>query len=340
MDLLIILSIIIVIISGICSCVEAALFSASAIKIFSLKDSDKRASRLFKLKSSINRPIAAIAIINNINNIAGSGIMGQIAAQELGAWAGVFIALLTLIIILYAEIYPKKIGEKYAIKIALFSTSLVILLTKILTPLIIFIELMTGGKRNFPTNVVTTDEEEIKQLTKLGVEQGEISNQEKNILDGVFRLDKITAKEIMTPRTLFTYFYHNQTLEEIQEEIINSSHSRIIVVESNIDNVLGIVYKTELLIALYKGKKKQILKNFVHSTKFFNENDNADTLLKHFKNSRKHLIIIRDEHQGIAGIISLEDILEVLVGNIIDETDKIPNLNSYAKLTSLLKDFS
>ena len=340
MNLLILLSVMLVIVAGLCSCVEAALFSVSPIKINSLKDTDKRAVKLLQLRTNINRPIAAIAIINNINNIAGSSLVGQIAAKQLGTWAGAFIALLTLIVILYAEIYPKKIGEKYSIKIALFSTFFIIFITKLLTPLIVFIELMTGKGKEITTEIVKTDEEEIKQLTKLGVEQGEISNQEKDILEGVFRLDKITAKEIMTPRTLLTYFHHNQTLGEIKEELINSSHSRIITIDGHIDNVVGVVYKTELLIALNQGKDEQVLKNFVHSAKFFTENDNADTLLKHFKNTRKHLIIIRDGHQGIAGVITFEDILEVLVGNIIDETDKIPNLNSYAKLTSLLKDFS
>ena len=327
----------VLILSALSSCVEAALFSLSELKLQEISQKNNKARKLHEIKKNLNRPISAIVILNNIANIAGSSIIGQIASKELGSTlAGVFITLLTLFVILYAEIFPKLLGEKYSLEISLFFTPMIIVLTKTFLPLIILIEKLTKNKKS-SSNGISVTEKEIKTLAKLAAEQKKINSFELLLLERIFSLDNLKAKEIMTPRVVITSMIAHKKLIEVEQEILHSQHTRIIIYQKDIDNIVGIVYKNELLTALYKKEKDKKLKSYAHSVEFFQENDTAEKILQFFRKNRKHLVVIQDKHKGTAGVVSLEDVLEIIVGDIVDETDKIPNLNSYAKLMDLVK---
>jgi CBS domain containing-hemolysin-like protein len=135
----------------------------------------------------------------------------------------------------------------------------------------------------------------------------------------------------MTPRIIITYLKGDFTLNESKQEIIESQHTRILVIESSIDNVIGLVLKDELLTAMIEGNKEQSIASLVRQVRFVPETIRADKLLKVFQETREHLAVVLDEYGGVAGVVTLEDVLEVLTGEIVDETDRSVDLQDIAR---------
>jgi CBS domain containing-hemolysin-like protein len=318
--------------SAICAAAETAILSVSRIKVKQLAQSKKPgALALLKIRQKINRPIATIVILNNIFNIVGSIIIGSLAAEVLGdTWLGVFSGILTFLIIVFGEIVPKTLGERYAENIALFIALPVQLLTIVFTPLVWLVERVTAPFTQGRV-IHSTNEAEIKFLTNLGYQEGVIEDDEAEMIQRVFQLNDLTAADLMTPRIIITYLRGSLTLSECQEEIIASQHTRIIVIEETIDNVVGVVLKDDLLTAMIKGKKEQKITNLVRQVRFVPETIRADKLLQVFQKTREHLAVVLDEYGGVAGVVTLEDVLEVLTGEIVDETDRNVDLQEIAR---------
>ena len=135
----------------------------------------------------------------------------------------------------------------------------------------------------------------------------------------------------MTPRVIVTFLPGDSTLLESQEEIIISEHSRILVIEESIDKVIGYCLKDELLAAIIKGKGEQKINQLLRQVYYVPESIKADKLLKTFQDTREHLMVVLDEYGGVAGVVTLEDVLEVLIGEIVDETDRIIDLQEIAR---------
>jgi len=218
--------ILIIIGSGVFSGTEAALFSVSLSKVMALeKQGKKGAKNLLKIKENISRPITVIVIFNNIVNIAGSITVGFLTFATLGnTWLGIISGVLTFLIIIFGEIIPKSIGESNAEKIGLAIAGPLLVVTKVFTPLAWIIEKATS---KFTLKKTIVSEEEIKILSHLGHIEGSIEKDEKEMIQNVFKLNDIIAKEIMTPRTVMTAFEENETLGELKDEIYKAQHSRI-----------------------------------------------------------------------------------------------------------------
>ena len=233
-------------------------------------------------------------------------------------------------IIILGEIIPKTLSERYAENISLFIAIPIRFLTIVLTPLVWIVEKVTSpitkGK-----NIPTTNEAEIKFLTKIGYQEGVIEDDEAEMIQHVFQLNDLTASDLMTPRIIVTYLKSNLTLAECQQEIISSQHTRMLVIENSIDNVIGLVLKEELLTAMIEGNKEQLIKDLVRQVRFVPETNRADKLLKVFQETREHLAVVLDEYGGVAGVVTLEDVLEVLTGEIVDETDRNVDLQEIAR---------
>jgi CBS domain containing-hemolysin-like protein len=318
--------------SALCSGSEAALFSVPIIKVRQMAESNIPAARvLLQIRENMSRPIATIVILNNVFNIVGSIVVGGIAAETLGdAWLGVFSGALTLAVIIGAEIIPKTLGERYAEAIALFIARPVAILTTFMLPLVWTIERLVapitrGGIRP------VTNEAEIELLAQIGQQEGSIEGDEAALIQRVFRLNDLTAGMIMTPRVILTSAYGHQTLAEAKPHIINSPHSRILVVGESIDEVLGIVFKNEFLLALIEGHQDQLLTKLTRPARFVPETVRADQLLTSFQESHEHLAVVVDEFGGVAGVVTLEDVLEVLTGEIVDETDRVADMQEWAR---------
>ncbi len=328
-----ILAVLIVILgSAICSGAETAILSVSPIRVRQLAQTKSPSSlALLGIRTKINRPIATIVILNNIFNIVGSIVVGSLAAKALGeAWLGVFSGFLTFLVIIFGEIFPKTLCERYAEPISLTIAIPIRFLTLVLTPLVLLVEFVTSPvtKGRVPT---TTNEAEIKFLTNIGYQEGVIEDDEAEMIQRVFQLNDITASDLMSPRVIITYLKGNSTLAECQEEIISSQHSRIIVIGDLVDNVIGLVLKEHLLTAIIKGCQDQKISELVRDVRFVPATIRADKLLKVFQETREHLAVVLDEYGGVAGVVTLEDVLEVVTGEIVDETDRNVDLQEIAR---------
>ncbi len=318
--------------SGLCSGVEAALLAAPIIKIKKLAQTKKPSALvLLSIREKINRPITAIVTINNISNIGGSIFVGGVATSYLGnQWLGTFTAILTFLIIVFGEIIPKTIGENHAMTISLISAKPILWLTRIITPLVLCVEIIA-----YPfisrKNKITTNEAEIKFLAKIGHKEGVIENSESEMIQKIFDFNDLTAADIMTPRVAMTYINEKDKLIEIIDTVINSQHSRIIVIKDSPDDVVGIALKSELLSAIINKKGDKSISSFAHEVHFAAESTKTDKLLKVYQKNHQHLIVVVDEYGGVSGVVTLEDVLEILTGEIVDETDKVADLQDHAR---------
>ena len=318
--------------SAICSGSEAALFSVPIVKVRRLAQSNRpSALALLSIREQMNRPIATVVILNNIANIVGTSVVTILATEVLGdRWLGFVSGTLTFLVILFSEIIPKTLGERYSDQIALVIARPVAGLTRILTPLIWCIEKITnpltaGG------NSFTTDEAEIQLLAKMGQEAGTIEDDEFEMIRKIFNLNDMMAADLMTPRVVMTYLKGDLTLAEAKGDILNSPHSRIIVIGETPDEVTGVALKTELLAGIIQGKLDQSISNFAYTVQFVLGRKRADQLLSIFQQTRQHLAVVVDEYGGVSGVVTLEDVLEVLTGQLVDETDTIDDLQEFAR---------
>jgi len=322
--------------SAFCSGTETALLSISPIKVRQLAQSKKPAAlALASIRLHINRPIATIVILNNIFNIIGSITIGSLTTKVLGAaWLGVFSGILTFLIIVFGEIVPKTLCQRYAEQVCLFVAIPISFLTVIFTPLVWLVEHVTAPLTQGKT-LPTTNEAEIKFLTKIGFQEGMIEDDEAEMIQRVFQLNDINASDLMSPRIIVTYLKGDQTLSECQSEIIKSQHTRILVINETIDDVTGLVLKDELLTAMIEGNGDRTIDTLKRPVHFVPETNRADKLLKVFQENREHLAVVLDEYGGVAGVVTLEDVLEVLTGEIVDETDRNVDLQQIARMKRL-----
>jgi CBS domain containing-hemolysin-like protein len=318
--------------SAICSGSEAALFSVRIVKVRRLAQSKRpEALALLSIREQMNRPIATIVILNNIANIVGTSVVTVLASDVLGSrWLGLVSGILTFLVILFSEIIPKTLGDRYSDQIALVIARPVAGLTRILTPLIWCIEKITnpltaGG------NSFTTDEAEIQLLAKMGQEAGTIEDDEFEMIRKIFNLNDMMAADLMTPRVVMTYLKGDLTLAEAKEDVLTSPHSRIIVIGETLDEVTGVVLKTDLLAGIIQAKLNQPISHFAYKVHFVLGPKRANQLLSIFQQTRQHLAVVVDEYGGVSGVVTLEDVLEVLTGQLVDETDTIDDLQEFAR---------
>jgi len=318
--------------SALCSGSEAALFSVSLIKVRQMAQSKKPAAlALLSIRENMSRPIATIVILNNVANIVGSIVVGGVATNVLGSrWLGLFSGILTFMVIIFSEIIPKTLGERFADRIALVVARPVQALTYIFTPLVWTVEKITSPITKGKTSP-TTNEAEIKLLAHIGHQEGIIEDDESEMIQRVFRLNDLTAEDLMTPRVAMTYLRSHLTLAEAKADIIASPHSRIIITGETVDDVHGVTLKDELLTAIIEGQDNLRLSELAREVKFVPESVRADALLTAFRKMRQHLAVVIDEYGGVAGVVTLEDVLETLTGEIIDETDIFADLRVAAK---------
>ena len=329
MDIILFAAFLVILLSAICSGTEAALFSVPILKVRQMLDEDtckpkfkRRTEALLKIREKMSRPISMIVIMNNIANISGTTVVTLLAHREFNSfWVGVISGTLTLTVIVFAEITPKTVGERHSMRIALFMARPVLLFTKLFTPIIFLVELFTRPFTSKAPQTHSTDEREIRYMAQLGEEEGVIEADELEMLHGVFQLNDMDARALMTPRISLTCIEGDMSINAVIDEVIESQHSRIIVIGESRDDVLGVALKSSLLIAMVKGKGEDKVLLHGYDPVEVQHDMKADQILPIFQKSRQHLAIVRDEFGGVDGVITLEDIIEELTGEIVDETD-------------------
>lgn len=332
MEALIILIIFIILGSGLCSMTEAAFFGVSLADAKILAEQKKIGSaRLIHLKENMHQLITVIVILNNVFNIVGSIAVGLVAVNVFGSnWMGLFSATFTFLIILFAEIFPKTIGTSYSTPIALYTAGPLTYIIKIFSPIVAFTDFLV---KPFSKHKRIVSEEEIKILSQLGHLEGSIEADEKEMIQKVFTLNDLTARDIMTPRTVIKALDGDKTLSEMENEIYTTSHSRFPIYRDDVDNIIGICHQRDLLISLGKDQKKKKISDFAKKgiPIFVPEDIKLDKLLPFFQKEKIHMAVVQDEFGGTSGVVTLEDVLEQIVGEIVDETDKDVDLREKAK---------
>jgi CBS domain containing-hemolysin-like protein len=325
MSSLILVVLVILILDGIVSASEAAIFSVPLNRAKMHAEKSNSGKILLSLKESMERPIVTLISLSNLITIIGSMITGIMASNifsEVGV--GIFAAILTLFIMIFAEIIPKRLGERFPDAIALTMAWPIKVISTIFTPITWFIDKVTApfDKKQKPF----TSEEEITFLAKMGTKEGSIEQYESELIQKVFKLKDITAGDMMTPKSFVFFLNGNKTLGELENEIRTSKHSRIPIYDRTPNQILGIAYQKELLEALIQGKRDIQLKEFAQQPLVVPEDKLGDDLLRVFKESKQHLAIVIDDHGNVVGVVGLEDILEELVGEIAEAKDVSPEL--------------
>ena len=322
---------IVIIASAICSGTEAALFSLRISKARELAQKSNNGKILKNIKENPDRSTSAIVIFNNIANIVGTFYITVLATKYLSAntqtW---FPWLLTAAIILFSELMPKMLGVRHSATIASVMARPLYLTTLLMTPLVWLIEKFTV-KLMGVTQPMKTNEDEIRLMTSVGEQCGAIENDEAHMIHQVFQLNDKTAGDIMTPRTEVSYVRCLATLGDAKHQIANFQHSRIVVVGETIDDVEGIVLNSAVLQAIVEGKPDNTtICDLCEDAQFVSQGMQADELLEFFKHSRRHLAVVTDKFGGVAGVVTIEDVIEVITGEIMDETDTHEDMREVA----------
>ncbi len=316
------LVILILVASGICSMLEAAILSAPLTRIRILAERNIFGARsLLAIKERIYKPIAAIVVMNNAVNIVGSIFAGQRAAYLFGSrWLGLLSACLTFLIIEFGEIIPKTIGERYKIPISLIGARPLQVLTGLLYP-IIGIATLIPMRISKVVKKPKITEEEIKTLVRLGRDSGSVELDEEALISRVFRLNDLKASQMMTPRDKVFAVPDSQTLGQLKDKILNSPYSRIVIYKNDLDHIVGVCRQRMLLKEIANDRYGERISDLMMRPVFVRGDTRADHLLEKFKVYHQHLFIVQDRFKKTVGIVTMEDVLEELFGEIYDEKD-------------------
>jgi CBS domain containing-hemolysin-like protein len=319
--------------SFLCSVAEAVLLSVSPSFIALLRRRGSRVGdRLQRLKANIDRSLAAILTLNTIAHTVGAGGAGAEAAAYFGErWVGLAMAVLTLLILFLSEIVPKTLGAVYWRRLAGSTGAFISLLIVTLYPLIWVSEqltkLITQGKR--PHQV---SREEFAALADLGVEGGHIEVDESRIVKNVFRFREQQVETIMTPRTVVFALPQEMTIDEALERHPNPPFSRIPVYGDSRDDVRAFVLRTDLLSEKLAGRGTRKLGEISREIQAVSEKASLEMVFEHLIDNQVQILLVLDEFGGLAGLVTLEDVVETLLGlEIVDEDDEIEDLRKLAR---------
>lgn len=335
MTILIVCVAVVLVVSATCSVTEASLYAVRMSYVRNLGDSHGLAgSVLNTLKANMERPIAAILIVNTAANTAGAAIAGAHAELQLGdEWVVWFSAGFTLAVLLFAEIIPKIVGVAYSERIAMLVALPLRFATQVLSPAIWFIERLSRLlKPQGP--VFAAPEEEVHQMAVMSAEEGSILPMEADLVRNVLALNEVTAGEIMTPRSVVFKLRAEMTLQDVSRQVTDWPHSRIpLFSEQDPETWTGIVLRRDVLAAMANGEFDEQIQSFSRPIHFVSTKTPGHVLLQSFVKRRTHLFGVVDELGVIRGIVTLEDVLESLIGaEIVDETDVAVNMQEVARM--------
>lgn len=321
-------------ISAFCSVTEAVLYSVTWSRIEQLREAGRTSGNiLFALRTNVEKPIAAILSLNTIANTAGAAIAGAAAADVFGAHSmGIFAAAFTMLILVFSEILPKTVGVMYARSLAPMLARPLEGLVWILSPMIWLLGLLSGlvpRRAKSPRHT----EADISTLATLTRRAGVLKPFEEACIKGILALDEKVVSEIMTPRTVVFSLPAEMTVGTARAEKSVWPYSRVPVYENgNPEEVVGVVYRRQVLQALAEDKDDLRIAELIKPVKFVLDSLPLDKLLIGFLESRMHLAVVLDEWGGVAGVVSLEDVLEELLDKeIMDETDVVEDTRALAR---------
>ncbi len=308
------------------SSVETALTTSNKIRLRSMaEEGSKRAKKALEITDDSGKMLSAILIGNNIVNLSSASLATTLATKIFGnAGAGIATGILTLLVLIFGEISPKTFATIHADKISLAYAGVIGWLMKLLTPAIYIINKLALGflillrvDASGAQNAMTEDE--LRTIVDVSHEEGVIETEEREMINNVFDFGDAQAREIMVPRIDMTFADINSTYYELLEIFREDKFTRLPVYEDSTDNVIGIINMKDLL--LYEDKDQFSIRNILRKPYYTYEHKNTADLLLEMRKSSINIAIVLDEYGATAGLITLEDLLEEIVGEIRDEYD-------------------
>ena len=319
--------------SFLCSVAEAVILSVSPSFIRTLRKEGKRSAALLsKVKSNIDRSLAAILTLNTIAHTVGAGGAGAEAAKYFGdKYVGIAMAVLTLLILFLSEIIPKTLGAVYWRQLATWTARFIQLLIWGLFPLIyvseLLTKLLTRGKKAHGFS-----REEFTALADIGAQGGHLDPKESRILQNLFLFPELRAQDIMTPRTVVFALQQDTCVHEVLEQHQDISFTRIPIFGEDRDDVTGFVLKTDLLLNEQHCEGKAKLRDLSREIRAVDQSTSLTYVLEELLDHRAHILLVVDQYGGMAGLVTLEDVVETLIGfEIVDEADKIDDMRILAR---------
>ena len=308
---------------------ELSLSSVSRIRLLQQADEgDKKAQMTLDLTQKSKEFLSVILLLTLSADTGMAAIAAVLAAEVLAFGPAIATGIVTLTLFIFAEMIPKTFAVNNPERVAGLVVRPVAWLTKIFYPLsYLFIRIanffvtLLGGKivrRPFVT------EEEIKMMVSVGVEEAEIEQDEKEMIHSIFEFGDTIVREVMVPRPDMVVVESGAAMEEVLDQVVTAGHSRIPIYEDSIDNVIGLMYAKDLLTFLNKPvdeREKAAIKKLMRPAYFVPETKNISELLKEMQQKQTHMAIVLDEYGGTAGLVTIEDLLEEIVGEIFDEYD-------------------
>jgi CBS domain containing-hemolysin-like protein len=326
-----------IVVSALCSICEAVLYSLTTSQVEMIRRSGNRAGEiLHKLRSDIDEPITAILTLNTIANTIGAAVAGAAAAHLFGDRnVLLFSAAFTMAILIFSEIIPKTVGVSYSYRLAPVIAWPISFMVVSLKPIVKLCQSIT---RLIPQDKSegSISAEELQTIAAMSRQSGQLEEVQEKVISNIIDLKRKTVREVMTPRTVTFSLDENISVDEAMTEISRlTSHSRVPVFDKDPDNVTGIIMRKDVLLAAAQQKTAKPLGKLKVPAHFVPETMPLNLVLVDFFEKRQHLFIVVDEYGSVTGIISMEDVLEEIVGEeIIDESDRTRDMRELARRES------
>lgn len=335
MTLLIIYLSIAILISFLCSVLEAVLLSStnSYIESLSKEHNEALVNKLKGLKANIDKPISSILTVNTFAHTMGAAGVGAQAQILFGEeWQAAVAFVVTLLILYLSEILPKTVGALYWKKLLVPSAHIISFMVTITTPFTWVSSFLTNYISRNKKHQSNFSRDEIMAVVAMGEREGTILSKESDLIENLLKLKNIKAKDIMTPRSVVFSMPASTTIEEAVEDDRMYIHSRIPVYRDTLDDIVGIVFNQRILEESNEDNDKITLESISHEVHMVSENIPVPNLIDMFVKKKTHLFIVFDSYGQTSGVVTLEDAIETLLGvEIVDEMDEIEDMQVFAK---------
>lgn len=320
-------------VSFLCSILEAVLLSVTPSFVAVMERENEKSGKILReLKKDVDRPLAAILSLNTIAHTIGAAGVGAQAIVVFGsAYVGITSAILTLLILVLSEIIPKTLGATYWKKLAGFAARTTRILIYIIYPLVLLSKGITkwlSGTKNQPS----VSREEFSAMAEIGFEEGVFGEEESNIFKNLIRFRSLRIKDIMTPRIVVVKFDENKTINDIFDSHEELRVSRMPVYGDSEEDITGYILKNDLYYNLSKGEGEKKMKDIKREVLILPETLSLKLLFERLLKKQEHIAVVVDEYGGFSGVVTMEDVVETLLGmEIVDEIDAIEDMQKLAR---------
>ncbi|MBR1864396.1 MAG: HlyC/CorC family transporter [Ruminococcus sp.] len=314
------------VLSALCSATETAFSSCNRIRLKKMAEEGSRsAGKALKICEDFDKALTAILIGNNVVNILSSALATVFFTERFGSGSvGIATAVMTVLVLIFGEILPKSLAKENSERFSVFMAAPLSAFMFIITPLIwIFsgikklVMKMVGSGKDAPS----VTEEELKYIIDEIEDEGVLEEQESDLVRSALEFDEIAIEKILVPRVRVAAAEAGESIEEIKDLFLKTRYSRLPVYEKDLDHIIGVIHQSDFF-EMYVSKKKKDIRRIINEPIYLTENRKISEALRIMQKEKVHMAVVVDQYGGTAGICTLEDIIEELVGEIYDESDE------------------